>query len=749
MSDAPKKPTYNDEYGLPNVHYNPLNNYRNVSYAIRLTMMPVGELGKSRTERSYDYNKGLVVIDTGGAGTIHVEELEIKATGAGNATGNYISVLGHQFKGRLVEPIGGRFIEFLSLAAMSLTYPKTDAALYLLEITFNGYDGEDAPTVCKGWDNEPMVFRWYVKIATLEFNLDMRGGMYDFTMYPDISTSLLSDFTRTEEGMKIIGGPGTIGEICKGFEAAMNKKQEDYVKAGMRCYPHVYKISAHKELANLKVYDGLYGFLNQVWHKSFDQSLSPGTSVEEFLRSAATTSKEVLKFLNNDPERKQTNGTDLKPNKIDKPARNLVIVSGAKVRSENNKPLFDNKMGGFAHEVHYLLTSRQDSRNILGPSEFQDAWDPINRDKRINNWVKNGLIRKVYKWIHTGENTDVINIDLKMNNMWRFVRPLWIDHDGKPASPNTTQDTTQKRTEVEKIQAIKCNEAKELHIVKDPALPLYGEDLVERDFSKQQLHPQKDWYSNMAQVQLINASINSPATAGSISPEMGHDYAIFRQIHNTQSNSGTGDLMTLAVDLVGDPYWLFQIPGSPPWEDDVWEFEKTQTTQEELAEKRKKTATLSWLPFFYFEAIIPSVTLDSSDLMKLRRVDTISGIYSANEVVNKFSKGKFTTTITKANRDPLLGSWFSGIKNRADEDSKSERTNSGTAKTVETDEIKQYKERNKLTPKEKARIEEYEKRRADRAAAQAKRDAAEEAEAFAKRDAKQREGNTYSGSLKR
>ena len=55
---AAEKPTYNDNIGLPDIHYNPLQNYRNVTYTTRLTMMPVIEATQTRLQRSYDYKKG-------------------------------------------------------------------------------------------------------------------------------------------------------------------------------------------------------------------------------------------------------------------------------------------------------------------------------------------------------------------------------------------------------------------------------------------------------------------------------------------------------------------------------------------------------------------------------------------------------------------------------------------------------------------------------------------------------------------
>jgi hypothetical protein len=75
-----------------------------------------------------------------------------------------------------------------------------------------------------------------------------------------------------------------------------------------------------------------------------------------------------------------------------------------------------------------------------------------------------------------------------------------------------------------------------------------------------------------------------------------------------------------------------------------------------MAETRKKTASHNWLPFIYFQATIPAADFTSEDLMNLRQADTITGIYSCKKVINKFFKGKFTSTLD-CYRDQLSNPW--------------------------------------------------------------------------------------------
>lgn len=674
-----QKPTYNDSVGLPDIHYNPLQNYNNITYNTRLTMMPSGESTKSRTDRSYDFKKGITMWETGGTGSVFLEELTIETVGTGNATPNYAMQDFHKFQGKLVEPLGGRFIEAVSLAAMALDYPNNSDAVYLLEIFFTGYDGDDQPVVCKSWEDEELVFRWYVKLLKLNMSLNYQGSTYDFEMFPDLGTAKLSDHTNLEQGFRMAGYPNNIGKFCSQLEEALNKREEEKVKSGIRCYPHKYKISAHKEIANLKFDHGFVSDLSHLWGmRKGEIQVETGTTIQTFILSSMPNSQEVLKFLHRIPEKKDYNDTDTKPGTIHLPAKNFSIISGSKAIEKDKKPLFDNKYGGVVQEIHYFITTKEDAKNIISPQEYMDAQDPVNRDKRVDNWIKKGLLRKVYKWIYTGENIEVVNADIKIDNLWRNVRPLWIDSEsGKPIASTASSKTTKaKPAGSQNSKALKCDEVRQVEQLGDGKTQYYAEDIPFKKGDKDSISTKKGWWPHMPKYYHMNTSVDQNSQQASVYQESAQEYSIYRQIGNNQATGGS-DMFTMNIEVVGDPYWLFQIPGKPgkpPWEEDVWEYEKEQLTEDQMAEKRKKTASHNWLPYIYFEAVVPSVDWTGEDLMSLRNADAITGIYCSKKVVNKFVKGKFTTNL-ECYREQLSNPW----SGKPGKDSGSESAGKGDA----------------------------------------------------------------------
>ena len=657
---AAEKPTYNDNIGLPDIHYNPLQNYRNVTYTTRLTMMPALESTQSRLDRSYDYKKGIVIWETGGTGTVFLEELTMECVGAGNNTGNYITQLPIRFKGKVVEPLGGRFIESLSLAALDLGYKSNDG-VYLFEIAFTGYNTDsDTPEVCKGWEGEELIFRWYIKLNQLNMQLDYKGSVYDFEFVSSSGQVLNSDYSTLEDGFRMVGSPDTIGSFCKELSDALNKREEEHVKAGLRCIPHKYVITAHKDITNLKVKSGFWS------RQTFSMLLGrgeiqgkPGQSIQTLILGTIANSEDMMKHLHRIPDKKDYNSPDVKPGKSEFVPRNVVIIPGSKDVEENKANAFDPKLGSTAKELHFFITTKEDPRNVISPQEFKDAQDPVERNKRVDNWIKKGLLRKVYKWIYTGENSEVINTNIKLDYMWRNVRPIWVSSEsGKPvAATGATATSAKQKTPAAGAAAINCNDAKGVGTAQQRVAATYAED-AEFDAATGKISPKPGWYPHMPQFYHMNTGVSQQQQQGALSPENANEYSVYRQIG--ANLSGSGEMVKLELEVVGDPYWLMQIPGTPgkpPWEEDVWEYEKEQLTEDQMAEKRKKTATHTWLPFIYFEAQIPSAINNSiTDTMQLRESDAISGVYFAVKLTNKFSKGKFTTSLECA-REPLSNPW--------------------------------------------------------------------------------------------
>jgi hypothetical protein len=664
--------------GLPDIHYNPLQQYRNPTYNVRFTMMPASDAVRVTNSKNFNYTTGLVMFETGGTGTINMEELTMKILPAGNATGNYMVTQPVIYTMKLVEPIGGRFIESLSLAAYKLGYVQNQDAVYLLEVSFVGYDDDDQPVTCKDWDGAEMTYRWYVSIGQLRTQIDYRGATYDLELMRADGRGLLGDFMNLEQGFRMTGNPSTVGDLCRQLEEALNKREKEKVEAGLRQYPHKYKISAHKKMKDLKYDYGFFDRGNWSWAIGKGETqIEAGTTIPNFITNSLPNSKDMMKFLHKVNEgKKKFNDPDTLPNTLGILSEHIAILVGSVPQSQGEDILFDEKLNAPAEEINIFITTQPGSKNIISPREYIDAYSAAQRNDRVQEWIKLGLLRKAYRWIHTGENTEVITANIKIDNLWRIVRPLWIDTEtGKPVAPSSTQPPSSKRNPAAQNSNLSAEEARQVRNKEfKGGEATYAEDMPYRAGQEQDSSPHLRW---KPQFYHANTQVQQKQAQAGWMQESGHEYSVFRQIHNSIGAS-SADLSQLDLEVVGDPYYLCQIPtkqGEAPWEENVWEWEKNHWTDEELGIPRRKTSSQTNMPYVWFEAVLPAANLNKDDLMDLRSNDAITGIYAVKEVVNTFSKGKFTSRLATF-RDNLMNPW-SLREAKAREDAK--KTGSGSA----------------------------------------------------------------------
>ena len=662
--------------GMDEIVFNPLQKYRNVTYNVRLTMMPRKESNIKDDERSYDYTRGYIMTETGGTGSINLEELRITMAGPGNPTANYTLALPAQMSMKLIEPIGSRFIEALSLAAFELGYRRNHDALYLLEIWFTGYDESDMPVKCKNFDGKSLVYRWYVRITELKTQIDHKGGTYNLKLVVANGVATLADVMNLEQGFNL-KAQATIQEQLKELEAALNEREKQKVKAGLRQHPHKYVINAHKDIANIAMSNSGSA---RLWWFNFTGGITIAEKVNilVFINQTLSTSPAFLKYLHKIAEgKKDFNSPDTKPNTLEHLVKQIAIINGSitqKAQGEGNDDiLFDEKLHAPAQEIHIFVTTAANPKSIISPREYIDAKDAAQRNNRVQQWLKMGLLRKAYKWIYTGENVEVLKAEIKIDSLWRIVRPLFYNGsngelivNGHSANPAASQPNPARRPNPQQQRQLTPQQQRQRN--KENAngsaafraqFRDYAEDLPARgDNKRDDDHPQNRWRPSFYHA---NIELSAEQAKQSVFAESAFEYSVFRQIHQNVG-AGSQDMNTLDLEVVGDPYYLCQVPpdeevAAPPKDEEtVWQWEKHQWTDMDLVPFRQKAATLTTRPNFWFEAQTPSASLTADDRMALRPQDSITGIYNITSIENIFQKGKYTTKL-KSYRDVLANPW--------------------------------------------------------------------------------------------
>ena len=234
----------------------------------------------------------------------------------------------------------------------------------------------------------------------------------------------------------------------------------------------------------------------------------------------------------------------------------------------------------YAHKISI------DIREVPGLNEMQDAIKDINASNYVNNikekqekyldiLIENDILQKRYKWILNGENIDVLNLKRTENNLWymniglsniNFVEKGTIKADNIPEKfiddeDNKIIDKKNKLFSENNELIKKINKLGETIYIDD----LY--DFLEDDDKKNGISKYFGITlasSPYAEFKSVNSLNNATRNNGNPLSEKEKKELSISNIGVVTNKIGMqnifqwgGQKMSLVLDIIGDPYWLF------------------------------------------------------------------------------------------------------------------------------------------------------------------------------------------------
>jgi len=640
---------------------NPLLAYPSYTYNVVLTMMPSDERTLKIKERSFNHGRGIKILDSASVGSVVLESLEITTANPGHPQPFYMSAIDHTFKMGITEPLGARLPEMIAKSARSFNYPNSQEAIFLLEVNFKGYEN-DMPVICKDGLGNEMVYKWYVTITELEMSLDLRGTTYSLLMVTNLGSSSNTEVLKIEKGVSVDkdndnSKQNNIQGLITRLETGLNKYQKELVKDGIQEKADTYKFYVCPTIKDKKFdFDSKLiatkseGFFMSIFTDG-NIALAPGETIQGFIHQMFGTSPELVKYLTNDAFDQES--VKPKPESLKKLKKSILVVTGVTVQGKDS---FDAKRMKEAVDVEVFVGARALAKDLMDPAELEQTSSIDDVSARIDDYIENGLIRKAYKWIYSGENTEILNLDLKFNNLWRIPLSMINDLSVPQAKTTKKKPSAKELREVARKQNAenkRRDEATLKRIQDEKLAPFrFAEDLTEADVDISQLNIYKTMFTPTNTQGKTKDTQSEGKRAEFVSKHL------FKQLH-AGASAGNGDLMTLDFDVLGDPFWLHQTPagveGKAPVQDDInFYIENIGNYKEALKEHLAKTAGQNVDNSVYLEVGVPSADRNDKDLMDLDKEDLITGVYRIFSTVHTFTGGKFTSKL-KGTKDPLLG----------------------------------------------------------------------------------------------
>ena len=408
---------------------NVLNKYDSYTYKWKMMMVHPDQAHRFEELAKPDSDRVVVMAESGVEAEINIQGVNQSLVLAFKKNRDR-SGLANMFSFNLVEPGGATFFNRIILAANRLGIENHLHACYLLELKFIGYNPD-------GTVDEDMVGPFY-------YVCSMTGLTFDYT---DGATSYRADLIEThQEAFKPQNlhlkqdmgtfSASTFGEFLQIFqERLMEQERGRVARNPQQSYPTEYKFG---------VDDG-----DEEWLKwEFGSSAQGGSSTDlggtsvtgngtlsfTFEKGTAVSDAIIVALLHTDNMRKlpTAKGGFHKDAATDGQAKPQTFANLSKwyvFRTETKYLFYDFVSKRYQKEITYKMKSHVVSELVHDPVSFNDVVkNPSLQKQRIGEIFRNGYLAKRFDYTYTGLNTEVLNLDISLQNTYFQLQALNHGH---------------------------------------------------------------------------------------------------------------------------------------------------------------------------------------------------------------------------------------------------------------------------------------------------------------------------------
>lgn len=697
---------------------NPANEFKNLTYHWRLFTTVDQDLLTELTSESTmaDFYKRVselkqvTIAETGVTG-FNVDGVTITSlVGTDYLSG---STMFQNFEIKITEPNGAIFLDALRNAAVEVGTRNYQKCFYYLELTFKGYR-EDGSIELKPFANLPNGGKWLwsLILSDIEVNVTAGGGTYTLSM-------INQNDSFTSSRLNII--PYTVnikGDTLGQFMDDMCEKLNNYYRVMRGGETIVFKNKFHP-IAGLMTADEVRAIPVSYESKEVNESRSEGMSVTNqisLLQETRTahipsgfTVADVLDAVLQSCETAQNlvKGTKINAFYVNESSekinqdgfRNSVLF---RVEPEIRHPNYDPIFNEYYKEVTLHIYGFYHHTAVL--SRFDTLLETNAQKAIIADLAARNFLRKRYEYLFTGQNTEVLEMDLGFKLNWAALLPRFTDASSDQVAPHakaripgpneqpgiptdqrpTSEEIATSQTQIAEIGAERQRLSEELARIQ--AREAAGEITPEEaQAQKAEIQRQVDElkkrygeYSNLNELRsqlqaerpmvapsrnyerlygeaLATATIEGedrknvfPITTDFVTSDtvtgLSGQYHAGKSIYGAVLNQVYGPmaskLMRQDITIRGDPYWIG--PGS---------FEIAILRASDLFSNEWPNFSQGCNTILFRMAYPLGQDYDGNVI--LRSDETVTGVYQVTSVTHRFDGGQFTQVL-KCIRVPLI-----------------------------------------------------------------------------------------------
>jgi hypothetical protein len=365
-----------------------------------------------------------VVIAESGVTTLEIDEVEVhsvggitRAAGVGTTT---------EFSFTLKEPFGATLLDQISNSAKALGIKNFSKIPFYLELSFKGRKSGEDQTQEPGSIGEltDLVWTWPLIFTKMAMDVSSGGTVYSINaaIYGDLAYTNQASDAQKQMTISVV----TVADFFTGLQTQMNQRENEKLETANYKVVDKYTFYVDEEIAKALVVPELLeerksraGEFEEDGGKLLFTFL-PGISIDRMVENVLS----LTSFFTAEFPGAGENASDAPP--ADEPTfQKLYRVICDTIMGE-----YDETRQDYAREFRYLIIPYLQT-TTLGPNTQNSTQsdEELYRAK-----AERGLIRKLYNYIYTGLNDQVLDFELVFNFNWYAALPLQAGRSTNPAA---------------------------------------------------------------------------------------------------------------------------------------------------------------------------------------------------------------------------------------------------------------------------------------------------------------------------
>lgn len=570
---------------------------------------------------------------------------------------------GNRFSINIAEPNGTTLLKKVRENAISLGVPHPKDIKYLLVISFVGRDERN--------NAKRFPKKFYYPLVVSQFNFQINDGGTQYSLTGVENNSQAYSYLENVLKNQITFEANTMGE----FIGLLNQRIEESEELNLQYNSNAIFADKYNIEFDEEIQDWLQWKFQQAEESlavsgqsrvgvgangKMHFSITNGSNITDIVGLALQCTEEYKKIVLHD------GGFAREAGAHESSTADLAsFKTFYKVITKMEYNQYDVLRGEYSKTITYRVIPHIVADEIIDSTEYiKSINDKSIQSKRVRALNEQGLLRKRYDYLYTGNNTEILNLDLKFDYAYFAVSVIG---QGRFGDQNTVSATAGQNpvTPLEKLQQNKIQlqdiQQKALAAVqkfqdrKASVAKVYQDSII-----RQALQDDQDEISSLQsrtdqllaeQTSLVNdvqSDLQNVDTDIDMRIQFAGDNIDDGDVYGPENDllggalnfaavktnlENPADMVTIEMQIRGDPYWLGHPNG----------FFKQNTAYQEIADYEKGGQ------FFYLK-----VNLGNDENENGRRVPNteyqITALYRVINVISNYENGQFTQYL-KAVRD--------------------------------------------------------------------------------------------------